>query len=61
MSDLPRSADGAPHLIVAKTIKGRGVKRMELSTHWHVGNLVGQDYEDVLNELSGGLHAGTGK
>jgi transketolase len=61
MSDLPRSADGAPQLIVAKTIKGRGVKRMELSTHWHVGNLVGQDYEDVLNELSGGLHAGTGK
>jgi transketolase len=61
MSDLPRSADGAPQLIVAKTIKGRGVKRMELSTHWHVGNLVGQDYEDVLNELSSGLHAGTGK
>ena len=61
MSDLPRSADGAPQLIVAKTIKGRGVKRMELSTHWHVGNLVGQDYEDVLNELSGGLHAGTGR
>ncbi len=61
MSDLPRSANGAPQLIVAKTIKGRGVKRMELSTHWHVGNLVGQDYEDVLNELSGGLHTGTGK
>ena len=59
MSDLPRSANGAPHLIVAKTIKGRGVKRMELSTHWHVGNLVGQDYEDVMTELSEGLISGT--
>lgn len=55
MSDLPRSDSGSPQLILARTIKGKGVQRMELSTHWHVGNLVGQDYEDVMNELLKGL------
>jgi transketolase len=53
--DLPRAATGAPQLIVADTIKGRGVARMELSTHWHVGSLVGDDYDDVMAELAAGL------
>jgi transketolase len=47
--------DGPPQLIVADTIKGRGVARMELSTEWHVGNLVGADYDDVMAELVSGL------
>jgi transketolase len=40
---------------VADTVKGRGVERMELSPDWHVGNLVGQDYDDVMAELEAGL------
>ena len=47
--------DGPPQLIVADTIKGRGVARMELSTEWHVGNLVGADYDDVMAEIEAGL------
>jgi transketolase len=47
--------DGPPQLIVADTIKGRGVARMELSTEWHVGNLVGVDYDDVMAELVSGV------
>jgi transketolase len=47
--------DGPPQLIVADTIKGRGVARMELSTEWHVGNLVGADYDDVMAELASGV------
>jgi len=47
--------DGPPQLIVADTIKGRGVARMELSTEWHVGNLVGADYDDVMAELVSGV------
>jgi transketolase len=42
-------------MIVADTIKGRGVKHMELSLNWHVGNLVGSDYDDAYNEIASGL------
>jgi len=52
---LPDQDDGPPLLVVADTVKGRGVARMELSPDWHVGNLSGQDYDDVLAELAGGL------
>ena len=52
---LPIDPDGPPQLIVADTIKGRGVARMELSTEWHVGNLVGADYDDVMAELVSGV------
>jgi transketolase len=52
---LHSDPDGPPQLIVADTIKGRGVARMELSTEWHVGNLVGADYDDVMAELGSGM------
>ncbi|WP_029089557.1 transketolase [Brevibacterium album] len=51
---LPSQDHGAPQCIIADTVKGRGVARMELSPDWHVGNLVGQDYDDVVAELEGG-------
>jgi transketolase len=57
-SDLPRADRGQPQAIIADTIKGRGVARMELSLDWHVGNLVGDDYDDVMRELAGGLREG---
>lgn len=43
-----------PQCIIADTVKGKGVARMELSTEWHVGNLAGQDYDDVMAELAKG-------
>jgi transketolase len=52
---LPDRGQGQPQLIVADTVKGRGVQRMELNPDWHVGNLVGQDYDDVMAELDAGL------
>ncbi len=60
-SDLPRADRGQPQVIVADTIKGRGVARMELSLDWHVGNLAGQDYDDVMEELAAGLGAEVGR
>lgn len=48
---LPAAVDGPPQLVVADTVKGKGVARMELSPDWHVGNLAGTDYDDVLAEL----------
>lgn len=59
-SDLPRADRGQPQVVVADTIKGRGVARMELSLDWHVGNLAGQDYDDVMTELATGLAAEVG-
>jgi len=60
-SDLPRADRGQPQVVVADTIKGRGVARMELSLDWHVGNLAGQDYDDVMTELATGLAAEVGR
>lgn len=53
--NLKRGDHGKPQLIIADTIKGRGVARMEMSLDWHVGNLVGDDYDDVMAELEAGL------
>jgi transketolase len=52
---LPAGLAGRPQAIVCDTIKGRGVRRMEMSLDWHVGNLVGEDYDEVMAELRAGL------
>ena len=54
-ANLPTDPHGPPQMIIADTVKGRGVQRMELDTNWHVGNLVGADYDDVLAEIEAGL------
>lgn len=54
-SALERADRGKPQVIIADTVKGRGVSRMEMSLDWHVGNLVGEDYDDVMAELDAGL------
>lgn len=55
LDELAPAGEGKPQMIVADTIKGRGVKHMELSLDWHVGNLVGEDFDDAWNEISAGL------
>lgn len=52
---LAPAGRGKPQMIIADTVKGRGVARMEGSLNWHVGNLVGQDYEDTHAEIMAGL------
>ena len=54
-ASLHTDPHGPPQMIIADTVKGRGVQRMELDTNWHVGNLVGADYDDVLAEIEAGL------
>jgi transketolase len=46
---------GPPQVVIADTVKGRGVQRMEGDTQWHVGNLQGADYDDVIAEIERGL------
>ena len=53
--NLQSSGKGKPQVIIADTVKGRGVERMEMSLDWHVGNLVGDDYDAVMAELDEGL------
>ncbi len=56
--DLLEIADPTmPRVIIADTIKGKGVKRMELDLGWHVGNLNDEDYKDVYQELVDGARA----
>lgn len=45
--------DARPQLIVADTVKGHGVARMENDVNWHVGNLGPDDYEAVRQEIVG--------
>lgn len=52
---LPAGNKGKPQMIIADTVKGRGVQMMEMSLNWHVGNLVGADYDAVIEEIKGGL------
>ena len=46
---------GSPQVIIADTVKGRGVRRMEYDVGWHVGRLAGADYDDVVAEIKAGL------
>lgn len=55
LDGLAPAGEGKPQMIVADTIKGRGVRHMELSLDWHVGNLVGADYDNAYEEISQGL------
>lgn len=50
-AELQRRDERRPMAVIADTVKGRGVKRMEHSPDWHVGSLAGDDYDDVLAEL----------
>jgi transketolase len=55
LGGLTPAGVGAPQMIIADTIKGRGVRMMEGNLNWHVGNLVGRDYDAVVEELQRGL------
>jgi transketolase len=44
-------SSGKPHVIIADTVKGKGVARMELDLDWHVGILSPEDHAAVEAEL----------
>lgn len=52
--DYTTVPSGKPYVIIADTVKGKGVERMELNLNWHVGNLNEEDYNDVYAELVAG-------
>ncbi len=59
LDTLPAPGTGRPTVIIADTVKGRGVAMMEGALNWHVGNLVADDYDTVMAELDAGLKPAT--
>jgi transketolase len=49
-SSLPHN--GKPHLVIADTIKGKGVSFMENRPEWHHGVLSIEQYNQAMNELN---------
>jgi transketolase len=49
--NMPRNS-GRPQVVIAHTVKGKGIKFMEDSRVWHLGYLHGADAEVVKKELS---------
>ncbi|MDX6748194.1 transketolase [Geminicoccaceae bacterium 1502E] len=59
LENLPPPGEGRPRVIIADTVKGRGVAMMEGALNWHVGNLADEDYDAVMAELDAGLRPAT--
>ena len=51
---LPPTSGERPQAIIANTIKGKGVGRMELNPAWHVGGPTeGEEYDAIVSEIRG--------
>lgn len=48
---LPPADSDQPVVILAHTLKGKGIPWMELSRHWHLGALVGADLDEARSHL----------
>ncbi|GFG52661.1 transketolase [Mycolicibacterium agri] len=51
LRDIRDNPNGKPTAVIAKTVKGKGVKFMEENFGWHLGWLDEDDRADVLTEL----------
>ncbi len=51
---LPNQPEGVPKMIIAHTVKGKGVSFMEGQAAWHGGAPNQQQWEQIQKELGGG-------
>ena len=51
---IPNQPDGIPTMIVADTVKGKGVSFMEGKAAWHGGAPNAEQWEQIKKELGGG-------
>jgi len=49
----PETARGRPRVILARTVKGKGVSFMENNDAWHAGHLTAEQHAAALKELEG--------
>ena len=50
-----RRKEGAPNIIIADTVKGKGVSFAENHREWHHGSITTEQYELAKEEILGGL------
>ena len=55
--DKAKEVKGKPSVIIAKTIKGKGVSFMENNVAWHGSAPNSEQMEQALSELEGGTEA----
>lgn len=51
LTRVPDADSDQPACLIAHTVKGKGLRYMELSRTWHLGYLAPADAEDALREL----------
>ena len=51
LSKLKLKKNGKPKVIIAKTIKGKGISFMENNNDWHHGRLTKKIYNEAIKEL----------
>jgi transketolase len=49
--EIAHRSEGRPHMIIANTIKGKGVSYMENRLEWHSRSIVEEEYGIALREL----------
>ncbi len=47
----PETAPGRPRVVIAHTVKGKGVSFMESSDGWHAGHLSDEQYAAAVEEV----------
>jgi transketolase len=48
------SAEGAPHVLLARTVFGKGVSFMEGKIHWHYWPMSDEEYQRAVSEVTSG-------
>jgi transketolase len=48
----PEIAAGRPRVVIARTVKGKGVSFMEASDGWHAGHLTAEQYQAAMAEVT---------
>ena len=54
LEKMKNSASGKPRVIIANTVKGRGISFMENSLGWHARPMEREHYEKAVSELENG-------
>jgi transketolase len=49
----PETAPGRPRMILARTVKGKGVSFMEANDGWHAAHLTAEQYQAAMEEVAG--------
>lgn len=49
-----RNDTGDPKVVIAETVKGKGISFMENAPEWHHSRLTEEQYKNAMSELSGG-------